>query len=78
MLQHSAIEQFIKDSNVRIETATKNIERIKGLLPFSEMTMEDYRELYPDRAINPDKPTIWPHIPEVQPENDKGRPSHDD
>ncbi|KMQ97682.1 atp synthase subunit mitochondrial [Lasius niger] len=70
------IEQFIKESNGRIDTASKEAERVKSLLPFSEMTMEDFRDFCPDQALNPDKPTVWPHIPEVQPENEKGRPSH--
>ncbi|XP_024877425.1 ATP synthase subunit d, mitochondrial-like [Temnothorax curvispinosus] len=73
---HVKIEDFIKESNQRIATATKEIDRIKSLLPFSEMTMEDFRDSYPEHAINPDKPTVWPHIPEVQPENEKGQPSH--
>ncbi|XP_071578061.1 ATP synthase subunit d, mitochondrial [Temnothorax nylanderi] len=70
------IEDFIKESNRRIATATEEIDRVKSLLPFSEMTMEDFRDCYPEHAINPDKPTVWPHTPEVQPENEKGRPSH--
>ncbi|XP_029174081.1 ATP synthase subunit d, mitochondrial [Nylanderia fulva] len=70
------IEQFIKDSNERIATASKEVERVKSLLPFSEMTMEDFRDFCPEQALNPDKPTIWPHTPEVQPENEQGRPSH--
>ncbi|KAL6259421.1 hypothetical protein P5V15_009344 [Pogonomyrmex californicus] len=73
---NSKIGQFIVESNQRIATATKEIERIRNLLPFSEMTMEDFRDAYPDQAINPDKPTAWPHIYEVQPENEKGRPMH--
>lgn len=53
----------------------KEIEAIKSMLPFSEMTMEDFRDAYPEHALDPiNKPTIWPHIPEVQPENDTGRP----
>ncbi|XP_011869541.1 PREDICTED: ATP synthase subunit d, mitochondrial-like [Vollenhovia emeryi] len=68
------IEEFIKSSNQRISDANKEMERIKSLLPFSEMTMEDFRDAYPELAINPDNPTIWPHTPEVQPENDKGVP----
>jgi len=40
------------------------------------MTMEDFRDAYPECTINPDKPTVWPHTPEVQPENEKGRPAH--
>ncbi|KAH0947456.1 hypothetical protein HN011_006433 [Eciton burchellii] len=69
------IEQFIKDSNERIANITKEIEKMKAMLPFSEMTIEDFQKEYPD-VFNPDKPTIWPHVPEVQPENDPGRPSH--
>jgi len=76
MLQHAKIEQFIKESNERIATANQEVEKIKNLLPFSEMTMEDFRDSYPDVAINPDKPTVWPHTFDVQPENEAGRPSH--
>jgi len=70
------MEQFIKGSNERIANFTKEIERLNAMLPFSEMTIEDFQKEYPD-VFNPEKPTIWPHIPEVQPENDPGRPSHD-
>ncbi|EFN64332.1 ATP synthase subunit d, mitochondrial [Camponotus floridanus] len=73
---HAKIQQFISESNERIDTASKEIERVKGLLPFSEMTMEDFQECYPDDAVNNDKPTAWPHTPEFQPENDPGRPVH--
>lgn len=76
MLQLVEIEQFIKESNQRIASSTQEVERVKSLLPFSEMTMEDIRDAYPDVAINPDKPTVWPHTPEAQPENEAGRPSH--
>ncbi|KAG5328878.1 ATP5H synthase, partial [Acromyrmex charruanus] len=72
---HIQIEEFIIESNQRIVTANKEIDRVKNLLPFSEMTMEDFYDAYPDIAIKSDKPTIWPHIPEVQPENDKGQPT---
>lgn len=31
--------------------------------------MEDFRESYPDVAIDPiNKPTFWPHTPEEQPD----------
>ena len=33
------------------------------------MTMEDFAEAYPEQALNIDKPTIWPHIEEVQPDD---------
>ena len=32
------------------------------------MTMEDFKDAYPDIALDPlNKPTIYPHEPELQP-----------
>ncbi|XP_018340328.1 PREDICTED: ATP synthase subunit d, mitochondrial [Trachymyrmex septentrionalis] len=70
---HIKIEEFITESNQRIAAASKEINRVKNLLPFDEMTMEDFRDAYPDLAINVNKPSIWPHTPDVQPENDPGK-----
>lgn len=68
------IEKFVKESKENINMANKEIAKIKSMLPFSEMTMEDFRDLYPDNAIDAiNRPTAWPHTPEVQPENDPGR-----
>ncbi|KYN40741.1 ATP synthase subunit d, mitochondrial, partial [Trachymyrmex septentrionalis] len=72
-LEHIKIEEFITESNQRIAAASKEINRVKNLLPFDEMTMEDFRDAYPDLAINVNKPSIWPHTPDVQPENDPGK-----
>lgn len=31
------------------------------------MTMEDYKDAFPDKAVDPiNKPTFWPHGPEDQ------------
>ncbi|XP_014480333.1 PREDICTED: ATP synthase subunit d, mitochondrial [Dinoponera quadriceps] len=69
------IEEFVEQSNNNISNAQKEIKKIKSLLPFSEMTMEDFRDIYPEEALDPiNKPTIWPHTPDVQPENDPGMP----
>lgn len=70
------MEQFIKESDNRISNANKEIEKIKSMIPFAEMTMEDYRDYYPEDAIDPlNRPTVWPHTPDMQPENEKGRPT---
>lgn len=74
---HAAIEKFIRESNERIEQANNDVTKIKSLLPFSEMTMDDFRDMYPDEALDAiNKPTAWPHTAEVQPENEAGRPTH--
>ncbi|KAK0081899.1 hypothetical protein PV325_011406 [Microctonus aethiopoides] len=61
------VQKFIQESNERIKAAEAEITRIQSLLPFNEMTLEDFAEAYPEHAWNPEKPTMWPHIPEAQP-----------
>uniref|UniRef100_A0A1B6DLU4 ATP synthase subunit d, mitochondrial n=1 Tax=Clastoptera arizonana TaxID=38151 RepID=A0A1B6DLU4_9HEMI len=56
------VKKFISESNVRIEEYSKELTRLLSLLPFEQMTMEDYRDAYPDLAMDPiNKPTFWPH-----------------
>lgn len=54
----------------------KNIEemkleqaRIAAMMPIEEMNMEEFFDACPDQALDPfDKPTMWPHTDDVQPE----------
>lgn len=42
---------------------------LASLIPFDQMTMEDFRDAYPEIAFDPlNKPTFWPHNPEDQPD----------
>lgn len=72
------IESFVSASNSRIAENEKQIAHLKSLLPFNQMTMEDYRDAFPDQAMDPiNRPTLWPHTPEEQPENNP-KPGHHD
>lgn len=63
----SEIEQFKRASKGRIAEHHSAIEHLKSLLPFDQMTLEDYRDAYPDLALDPiNRPTFWPHTPEEQ------------
>lgn len=45
----------------------KQLADLAGLIPYDQMTMEDYRDAYPEDAVDPiNKPTFWPHTPEEQ------------
>lgn len=62
------IAKFKKESDVRITEYKTEIDRIKALLPYGQMTMEDYAEAHPDQALDPlNKPTFWPHDEDIQP-----------
>lgn len=61
------IDSFKSASNQRIAALQKEIDHLKSLLPFEQMTMEDYRDSFPDLALDPiNRPTFWPHTPEEQ------------
>lgn len=61
------IAKFCKESEGRIADYQSQIAALKALLPFDQMTMEDYRDAYPDQALDPiNRPTFWPHTPEEQ------------
>ncbi|XP_053684423.1 ATP synthase subunit d, mitochondrial-like [Sabethes cyaneus] len=61
------IAAFVKDSENRIAEYQKQIASLKALLPFDQMTMEDFRDSFPEHALDPaNRPTFWPHAPEDQ------------
>jgi len=59
------IHDFVARSNNRIGSYQEQLARLQSTLPYSQMTMEDYAEAFPDKAYNVDAPTFWPHNEEV-------------
>lgn len=40
------------------------------MIPYEQMTMEDFKDAHPDIAIDPvNRPTVWPHRAEFQPDS---------
>ncbi|KAK9876795.1 hypothetical protein WA026_015033 [Henosepilachna vigintioctopunctata] len=65
------IENFKKESNERIAKFEKELAHLNSLIPYDQMTMEDFKDAHPELALDPlNKPTFWPHIPEEQAEDD--------
>ncbi|XP_015595318.1 ATP synthase subunit d, mitochondrial [Cephus cinctus] len=61
------IKQFVQESNQRIEEYNTQISHLKSLIPFGQMTMEDFKDAYPEQALDPiNNPTFWPHDPDSQ------------
>ncbi|KAF7264183.1 ATP synthase, subunit D [Rhynchophorus ferrugineus] len=61
------IEKFKAESNARIAEYKKQLAHLASLLPYDQMTLEDYRDAFPDLALDPlNKPTFWPHDEEDQ------------
>ncbi|XP_046403733.1 ATP synthase subunit d, mitochondrial [Ischnura elegans] len=62
------VKKFVAESNTRITEYQKELDHLNSLLPINQMTMEDYKDAYPELALDGEKrPTFWPHTPEEQP-----------
>lgn len=62
------IAKFKQESEKRIAAHNAELERIKSLLPYAQMTLEDFKDAHPDLALDPiNKPTFWPHDEDIQP-----------
>lgn len=75
------VQEFNKNSEKEIRCLEEEKDRIVKMMPFEEMTLEDFRDNCPDRAIDPiNNPTFWPHTPEEQdlPEPPKPKESFKD
>lgn len=81
ILQAKKIESFIQEVNVDIEELRKGLVEVNDMIPFSEMTMDDYVDLKQDGCMQPDRVTTWPHDEASQEHNtnnedSKGSSSH--
>ncbi|MCL4120483.1 UNVERIFIED_CONTAM: hypothetical protein GTU68_065657 [Idotea baltica] len=61
------VKEFIVKSEETIAERKAELSKWEAMIPFTEMTLEEYAEAFPDQAINLDKPTMYPHTPESQP-----------
>nr|ABM55518.1 hypothetical protein [Maconellicoccus hirsutus] len=61
------VEKFIKASSERIKKFEKDIEAIRSVPSYEEMTLEEYAYHHPNLALNPlEKPTFWPHTEDTR------------
>lgn len=65
------MNKFIQASNERIKKFEKDIEAIRAVPPYEEMTLEEFAYHHPNLALNPlEKPTFYPHneLSEIPPD----------
>ncbi|XP_037093843.1 ATP synthase subunit d, mitochondrial-like [Pollicipes pollicipes] len=61
------VRKFTTDSNARIDGYKAELAKWDTVPAFDQMTMEEFREHFPDLALDPvNRPTYWPHTPEAQ------------
>ncbi|XP_057585718.1 ATP synthase subunit d, mitochondrial-like isoform X2 [Hippopotamus amphibius kiboko] len=54
--------EFLSLSKTRIEEYEKELEKVKNVIPFDQMTIEDLNDVFPETKLNKKYP-YWPHEP---------------
>lgn len=63
----ASLQSLAKETAERAASYKAEISRIEALIPYSEMTLEEFYLAHPEQAIDTyKKPTYWPHTPEEQ------------
>ncbi|XP_068208726.1 ATP synthase subunit d, mitochondrial-like [Palaemon carinicauda] len=60
------VQNYIKESNNRIAQLQVDLAKWEAMIPYDEMTMEEWTEAFPEQSITAENPTFWPHLPEDQ------------
>ncbi|KAM8949688.1 ATP synthase subunit d, mitochondrial-like [Lycaon pictus] len=55
--------EFLSLSKARIEEYKKELEKMKNMIPFDQMTIEDLNEVFPETKLDKKKYPYWPHKP---------------
>ncbi|XP_014439025.1 ATP synthase subunit d, mitochondrial isoform X2 [Tupaia chinensis] len=55
--------EFVSLSKARIEEYQKQLEKMKNIIPFDQMTIEDLNKVFPETTLDKKKYPYWPHQP---------------
>ncbi|XP_011831779.1 PREDICTED: ATP synthase subunit d, mitochondrial isoform X2 [Mandrillus leucophaeus] len=55
--------EWVSLSKARIVEYEKQMEKMKNLIPFDQMTIEDLNEAFPETKLDKEKYPYWPHQP---------------
>ncbi|XP_044771636.1 ATP synthase subunit d, mitochondrial-like [Neomonachus schauinslandi] len=55
--------KFLSLSKARIEEYEKELEKMRNIIPFDQMTTEDLNEVFPETKLDKKKYPYWPHKP---------------
>nr|XP_014337729.1 PREDICTED: ATP synthase subunit d, mitochondrial isoform X3 [Bos mutus] len=55
--------EFLTQSKTRIQEYEKELEKMRNIIPFDQMTIEDLNEVFPETKLDKKKYPYWPHRP---------------
>ena len=54
--------EFVSGSQLRIQEYEKQLEKMRNIIPFDQMTIDDLNEILPETKLDKKYP-YWPHQP---------------
>ncbi|NXP71028.1 ATP5H synthase, partial [Ramphastos sulfuratus] len=55
--------EYIQASKARIVRYEEQLQKLKSMIPFDQMTVEDFEEAFPETKLDKEKYPFWPHKP---------------
>ncbi|XP_042688943.1 ATP synthase subunit d, mitochondrial [Centrocercus urophasianus] len=57
------IVEYVKASKARIAEYEQQLQKLRSMIPFEQMTYEDLHEAFPETRLDREKYPYWPHRP---------------
>ncbi|XP_076608793.1 ATP synthase peripheral stalk subunit d, mitochondrial [Chaetodon auriga] len=54
---------YIEESKARVAEFEKELDNLRNMIPFDQMTIEDLNEVFPETKLDKEKYPYWPHKP---------------
>ena len=55
--------EFLSLSKTRIQEYEKELEKMRNIIPFEQMTIENLNDVFPETKLDRRKYLYWPHKP---------------
>ncbi|XP_066836031.1 ATP synthase subunit d, mitochondrial [Anser cygnoides] len=55
--------EYVQASKARIAQYEQHLQKLKSMIPFEQMTIEDMAEAFPETKLDKEKHPFWPHKP---------------
>ncbi|NWR78861.1 ATP5H synthase, partial [Centropus unirufus] len=55
--------EYVEASKARIAHYEQQLQKLRNMIPFEQMTLEDLYEAFPETKLDKEKYPYWPHKP---------------
>ncbi|KGL86103.1 hypothetical protein N301_06355, partial [Charadrius vociferus] len=55
--------EYVRASKARIAQYEQQLQKLRSMIPFEQMTFEDLHEAFPETKLDKEKYPFWPHKP---------------